>query len=329
MISSYANGSSNLIEAAGLSKTFWGRGTLLSRGPAVRAVQKVDLGIKRGEIFGLVGESGCGKSTVARLLLRLLEADGGAVRFDGQNVLQATKVEMKGLRRRMQIIFQDPYSSLNPALRIAGILQEGYRQRLSNAKGDMQADLEALMERVGLWSELLDRHPHELSGGQRQRVGIARALTVNPEFIVADEPTSALDVSVQAQILNLFIRLQQDLGLTYLFISHNIGVIEYMCDRMAVMYLGRIVEEGLVDDVLRRPAHPYTIGLLSSVPAMAQRGTRRRRLLPGEIPSPTDLPPGCPFEPRCERSQVMCRQQEPQLVQIDGLHRVACHIPRA
>jgi oligopeptide/dipeptide ABC transporter ATP-binding protein len=327
MTSSDTKDSGYVIEAKSLSKTFWGRRSLFGRGPGVRAAHRVNLGIRRGEIYGLVGESGCGKTTVARLLLRLLETDEGAVTFEGGDVLQVTPTEMKELRRKMQIIFQDPYASLNPSFRVRTILWEGYRQLPPAEQGDMQEDLGALMERVGLWPELLDRYPHELSGGQRQRVGIARALTVNPQFIVADEPTSALDVSVQAQILNLFLQLRQDLGLTYLFISHNIGVIRYLCDYVAVMYLGQIVEDGPVSEVLDRPAHPYTLGLLSSVPSMTERGSWQRRLVPGEIPSPTQIPPGCSFHPRCDRAQDICHQEEPLLRRLSDGRRVACHFP--
>jgi len=316
-----------LLEAKGLSKTFWGRRSIFARGPAVRAVHQVSLSIRRGDVYGLVGESGCGKSTVARLLLRLLEPDCGTATFHGRDIFQATAGEMKELRRKMQIIFQDPYSSLNPSLRIRTVLWEGYRQRPPAEQGDMKADLGMLMERVGLPEGLLDRHPHELSGGQRQRVGIARALTVNPQFIAADEPTSALDVSVQAQILNLFLDLRQDLELTYLFISHNIGVIRYLCDQVAVMYVGQVVENGPATDVLEHPAHPYTVGLLSSVPRVAQRGTRQRRLLPGETPSPTHILPGCAFRPRCDRAQEICRQKEPPMVRLDEGHYVVCHFP--
>jgi len=327
MASSGMNSDGFLLEARGLCKSFRGRGSLFTAAPQVRAVHNVSLSIRRGGIYGLVGESGCGKSTVARLLLRLLDADRGSVSFQGSGVLHATPGEMRVLRRQMQIIFQDPYSSINPSFKIHTALWEGYRQRPPAEQGNVRSDLLALMERVGLEGTFLNRYPHELSGGQRQRVGIARALTLNPQFIVADEPTSALDVSVQAQILNLFLDLRQDLGLTYLFISHNLGVIRYMCEHVSVMYLGQIVENGPTSSILEHPAHPYTIGLLRSVPRRAQRGSRQRSLLPGETPSPSSIPPGCSFHPRCDSAQDICRREEPKAVQLDEQHVVACHFP--
>lgn len=315
-----------LLEVRDLTKRFYGRRLFFSRGPAVTAVDRVNLRIMRGDSFGLVGESGCGKTTVGRLILNLLAPTSGEVIYNGQPVYTASPSEMLALRRKMQIIFQDPYSSLNPSFRVRQIVAEGYRRR-ADPGAAMGADLAALMTQVGLGPEILSKYPSQLSGGQRQRVGIARALAVGPEFIIADEPTSALDVSIQAQILNLFIDLQQQLRLTYLFISHNMGVIRYICNRVAVMYLGQIIEQGTTDDVLNRPAHPYTVGLLGSMPRPEDRVQRQRRLLGGELPSPTRLPTGCRFHPRCAWAKDICKQVEPPQIEIAPGHSAGCHFP--
>jgi oligopeptide/dipeptide ABC transporter ATP-binding protein len=316
-----------LVDARNLSKYYTIMRPFSRSRYTVKAVDRVNLQIQRGQVFGLVGESGCGKSTIGRLLLRLVEATSGQVMFNGKDVLSLKGEGLAEMRRAMQIVFQDPYSSLNPAFNVRTILWEG----LSKVPGanPRQADepLGELMERVGLSREYLRAFPHELSGGQRQRVGVARALSVNPQFLVADEPTSALDVSIQAQILDLFIELQQKLGLAMLFISHDFSVVRYLCEQVAVMYLGQIVEQGNTRDVLDHPRHPYTAGLLSSIPRIEQRGTRERRLLAGELPSPTNLPSGCRFHPRCAFAQDRCKQQEPPLVERAGGHDVACFFP--
>ncbi len=313
-----------LVEVRGLCKYFQVRRAFSRTRYEVKAVDRVDLEIRRGEVFGLVGESGCGKSTVGRLLLRLLLPTSGQVLFAGDDIARKRGEELATMRRRMQIVFQDPYSSLNPSFDVRGILWEGLSKVPGLGRRQAEERMLDLVSTVGLLKEHLRAHPHELSGGQRQRVGIARALSVNPQFLVADEPTSALDVSIQSQILNLFIDLQQSHGLTMLFISHDIGVVRYLCDRVAVMYLGQIVEQGPTERVLAEPRHPYTVGLLSGIPRMDQQGTRERRLLPGELPSPLALPGGCRFHPRCSQAQARCRREEPLLQDRGGRHLVAC-----
>ena len=314
-----------LVETRDLSKRFpvrrgaWGR----VRG-WVRAVDGVSLQVWPGETLGVVGESGCGKTTLGRLILRLLDATSGAAYFQGRNLGELDGRELRSLRRHMQIVFQDPYSSLNPRMRVRTLLGEGLRIH-GIARGPRISERVAeLLDMVGLPAGAAARYPHEFSGGQRQRIGIARALAVNPAFIVADEPVSALDVSVQGQIVNLLQDIQRDLGLTYLFIAHDLGVIRHVADRVAVMYLGRIVEIATRDQLFASPSHPYTRALMAAVPVPDPAASRRRVLLGGDVPSPARVPPGCPFHPRCPEARDRCRREVPGLVDPGDGRRVAC-----
>jgi oligopeptide/dipeptide ABC transporter ATP-binding protein len=314
--------SETILSVAGLRKHFTATsGFPKRRTVTVRAVEDVSFSIAHGEAFGLVGESGCGKSTAARALLRLIEPDGGEVRFRGEDVRAARGAALKTIRRKMQIVFQDPYSSLNPRQTIGSALTEPMRVHGIATGAEARRRAAALLEEVGLPPNALDRFPHEFSGGQRQRIGLARALTVEPELIVADEPVSALDVSVQAQVLLLLKELRARRGLAFLFVSHDLSVIRWFCDRVAVMYLGRIVEEGSSAQVLAAPRHPYAQMLrdASPVPDPSLRGVLPRII--GEIPSAANPPPGCPFHPRCAEAMPVCREVRPAFV--DG---VACHL---
>ena len=317
-----------LLELDGLAKHFTGRRTV-RRGPptVVRAVDGISLRVRPGEAFGLVGESGCGKSTAARLALRLIEPTSGQVRFAGQDVLRARGPALLALRRRMQIVFQDPFSSLNPRRRVGQTLTEPLLVH-GVARGDAaRARAAALLDEVGLPQAALDRFPHEFSGGQRQRIGIARALILEPDLVVADEPVSALDVSVQAQVLLLLRALQDRRGLAFLFVSHDLAVVRWFCTGVAVMYLGRIVEQGDVARVFERPRHPYTRMLCdaSPIPDPARRGVLPR--VTGEIPSAAAPPPGCHFHPRCPRASELCRRDYPGWTQEDESGGYACHHP--
>jgi oligopeptide/dipeptide ABC transporter ATP-binding protein len=313
-----------LLQVENLAKHY-GFGTSLLNRRALKAVDGISFAIARGETLGLVGESGCGKSTVARCVLRLVPATSGEVIFDGISVSELDRGQMQRLRRRMQIVFQDPRGSLNPRMRVRTVVGEPLRLHLKLGGRALEDRLVELMSQVGLNRTHLDRYPHQLSGGQRQRVGIARAIATNPDFVVLDEPTSSLDVSVQGQILLLLQQLQEELGLSYLFISHDLSVIKHICRRVAVMYLGKIVEIGTTEQIFTSPQHPYTRALLSAIPS-AKWGTQRQRLrLGGEVPSPLNLPTGCRLSPRCPLAQGECYRVEPSLEGIGNHHAVACY----
>ena len=290
----------------------------------VRAVDGVSFDLHRGETLGLVGESGCGKTTTGRSILRLIEPTSGEVEFDGQNVLSLKSGRLRALRRRMQIIFQDPYSSLNPRMTVGGMLGEALKIHKLAQGPDRGKRIDELLETVGLSPDHAHRYPHEFSGGQRQRIGIARALAVNPDFIVADEPVSALDVSIQAQIVNLLQELQSRLSLAYLFIAHDLSVIKHISDRVAVMYLGRIVEITTSERLYASPQHPYTQALMSAVPIPQPGRKKKRTILEGDVPSPSNIPTGCPFHPRCPEREDACTRIVPDLIPIEDGHSVAC-----
>jgi oligopeptide transport system ATP-binding protein len=315
-----------LLQVQGLKKHFpvtrgWREEKVL-----VRAVDGVDFSIRRGETLGLVGESGCGKTTVGRLILRLIDPTEGEVLFEGKNLASLEKKEMHPLRRFFQIIFQDPFASLNPRMTVSEIVGRPMEIHGLSERSRREEKVASLLQSVGLMREHLGRYPHEFSGGQRQRIGIARALATQPSLIVADEPTSALDVSVQAQILNLLKKLQRDLGLTYLFISHNIGVIRHISDRVAVMYLGKIAEMAEKKILFQSPAHPYTKALLAAVPSLDPKRKRGEVILEGDVPSPIKPPRACRFHTRCSHALPKCREEEPFFHQIEDGRWISCHL---
>jgi oligopeptide/dipeptide ABC transporter ATP-binding protein len=317
-----------LVEARGLSKHFVAGARVFSSGRAVvRAVDGIDLDISPGETVGIVGESGSGKSTLGRLLLRLIEPTAGTVCFEGRDLSSLRAAELRRLRRRMQIIFQDPYASLNPRMRVGRAIGEGLLVHGLAPRSEIKDRALALMQRVGLSPEAYDRYPHEFSGGQRQRVGIARAIALDPKFIVADEPVSALDVSIQAQILNLLLSLREEQRIAFAFISHDLRVVEHVSDRVAVMYLGRVVEIARAGDLYASPLHPYTRALLSAVPRIGRHAQDGKRVvLTGDVPSPIAPPPGCPFHPRCPIAEARCKSEVPMLSEKAAAHSAACHL---
>jgi len=320
---------SPLLEVKQLKKHFPIKGGLFGRTvQRVYAVDGVSLTLRRGETLGLVGESGCGKSTLGRTILRLYEPTAGQVQFDGVNLLALSPKQLRRKRRDMQIIFQDPFSSLNPRMTVGGVLAEPFLIHGLGTRNELEARIATLLETVGLPAEAAGRYPHEFSGGQRQRIGIARAIALNPKLIVADEPVSALDVSIQSQILNLLVDLRKNLGLSYLFVAHDLAVIEHISDSVAVMYLGKIVEYASGDELYAKPSHPYTRALISAIPVPDLDAKKQRQVLKGDVPSPISPPSGCYFHPRCPLATERCSLEAPELRDIGSKgkpHLVSCH----
>jgi oligopeptide/dipeptide ABC transporter ATP-binding protein len=318
----------NLLEVKNLKKYFPVKAGVFKRTVAhVKAVDDISFAVKEGETLGLVGESGCGKSTTGRTILRLLEATEGKVIFDGKSIMDLDKKDMRAVRRDMQIIFQDPYASLNPRMTVADIVGEPLDiHNLANSKQERNEKVKEILENVGLGEEYMNRYPHEFSGGQRQRIGVARALAVDPKLIIADEPVSALDVSVQAQVVNLLQDLQKEYGLTYLFIAHDLSVVKHISDRVAVMYLGKIVELTDKKELFNNPMHPYTQSLLSAIPEADPKKKKDRIVLEGDVPSPVDPPSGCRFHPRCPKAFEPCSVKEPEFKEYGDGHFAACHL---
>ena len=322
-----------LLRAIEVTKHFAVGGVSLrrrSRRPVVHAVEGVSLEVRRGETLGVVGESGCGKSTLGRCLVRLTELTSGRVEVAGQDITHLSRRQLRPVRRNVQLVFQDPYASLNPRRRIGDIIAEPLHLHGAGTPAQVRAQVGELLERVGMSTSHVDRYPHEFSGGQRQRVGIARALAMNPMLIVADEPVSALDVSIQAQVLNLFADLQDELGLTYVFIAHDLGVVRHVSDRIAVMYLGELVEVADADPLYDAPAHPYSEALLSAAPEIddgTKQVQRERIVLTGDVPNPVDKPTGCAFHPRCPYAQERCVIERPPLAEVAPGRFTACHFP--
>lgn len=315
-----------ILKVENLTKSFPIFGGIMGREVAsVKAVQEVSFSIKKGETLGLVGESGCGKSTLGRCLIRLIEPTSGRIIYNGQDITRVGGAELRTLRRKMQIVFQDPFASLNPRMSIGSILEEPLliHNLFHNAK-ERKERIQQLLDIVGLRPESVDRYPHEFSGGQRQRIGIARALAVEPELIILDEPVSALDVSIQAQVINLLMDLQQKFGLTYVFIAHDLKVVEHVSHQVAVMYLGRIAEMAKSDDLYLRPQHPYTKALLSAIPVPNPEHQGERIILTGDVPSPMNPPSGCYFNPRCPQADESCRVTRPELKTLGVDHQAAC-----
>ena len=311
-----------LLEVEGLKKYFQ-----VGKGQTLKAVDDISFQIKKGQTLGLVGESGCGKTTVGRTLLRIYEPDAGKILFDGKDISRVSKKEAKELTRRMQMVFQDPYASLNPFFTVGEIVEEGMKiHKMYHSETERMERVYELLEMVGLNKDHANRFPHEFSGGQRQRVGIARALALNPEFIVCDEPISALDVSIQAQVVNMLMKFQEEMDLTYLFIAHDLSMVRHIVDLTAVMYLGTMVEYGSTRDVYEHPVHPYTRGLLSAVPVADPDYEKAHNRIPmdGEVPSPINPKPGCRFCARCRKATAQCHEETPKLRDVGGGHMAAC-----
>jgi len=322
--------SNPILEIKDLKKHFpSSSGPFGKSGGVVKAVDGVSLTVNQGETVGLVGESGCGKTTVGRTVMRLYEPTSGSIIFDGEEITHTRGRELKSIRSKMQMIFQDPYSSLNPRHTVGQIVGSGFEIHNISPEGGAKAAVAELLERVGLNPEHINRFPHEFSGGQRQRIGIARALALKPQLIVADEPVSALDVSIQAQVVNLLDDLQREFNLSYLFVAHDLSVVQHISDRVVAMYLGKVMEEAPTAELFAHPRHPYTRALLSAVPIPDPRKEREREriTLQGDLPSPANPPTGCVFSTRCWKATDLCRQSSPEVIEISPKHRVACHFP--
>lgn len=319
----------SLVQVKDLKKWFPLYGGIISKVVGhVKAVDGINFEIAQKETFGLVGESGCGKTTTGRLILRLLEPTSGSVFFEGQNIFNYNKQQLRKIRRNIQIIFQDPYASLNPRMRVGSIIGKPLEIHKMANGASLRSRVEELLEVVGLRARYANRYPHEFSGGQRQRIGIARALALNPKLIICDEPVSALDVSIRAQILNLLGELQERFDLTYLFISHDLSVVQYICNRVGVMYLGKIAEIAPKEWLYENPLHPYTQALLSAIPTIKPDLKKTRITLEGDVPSPINPPKGCCFHPRCWLAEAVCKHEEPVLTELATDHFVACHVRR-
>jgi len=316
----------NLIEVKNLKKWFWTGSALGGRKQAVHAVDGISFSIAHREVFGLVGESGCGKTTCGKVILRIHEPTSGKIFYDSEDITQIKRKDLIRLKEKMMIIYQDPFGSLDPRMTIGRAIAEPMEVHKTLAKAERQQKVMALMEKVGLSSDQINRYPHEFSGGQRQRIGIARALVTDPEFVVADESVSALDVSIQAQIINLLKDLQEEFGLTMLFIAHDLSVIKHVCDRVAVMYLGKIVETAPKKALFSDPKHPYTKALLSAIPIPDPKKRKRGQILMGDVPSPINPPSGCRFHTRCPNVMSICKEAEPAMIAVSDSHQVACYL---
>ncbi|WP_234122274.1 ABC transporter ATP-binding protein [Clostridium hydrogenum] len=318
-----------LIEVNNLKKYFPVKGAFgINKNKHVKAVDDVSFYIKKGETFGLVGESGCGKSTLGRTITRLYDATAGEVIFDGKNIVNLNKKELKPYHKKMQVIFQDPYSSLNPYMNVSEIIDEPMALYSNLSKNERMEKIEELLKRVGMKKTDMEKFPHEFSGGQRQRIGIARALSIDPEFVLCDEPISALDVSIQAQVVNMLEDFQKDMGLTYLFVAHDLSMVKHISNRIGVMYLGKIIEISKSTELYKNPLHPYTKALLSAIPIPDPKKANlaENNLIKGELPSPIDIPTGCRFRTRCPYATALCSEKEPVMKEVDTGHMVACHL---